>query len=69
MHNNMAFPTLPIARRLTMSFFDSEKLQAAHKANLDLLEQVNSKLLKGFEQLSHLQIAALTIPGRNGRRC
>ena len=42
-----------------MSFFDSEKLQAAHKANLDLLEQVNSKLLKGFEQLSHLQIAAI----------
>lgn len=42
-----------------MSFFDSEKLQAAQKANLELLQQVNTKFLKGFEQLSHLQIATL----------
>lgn len=42
-----------------MSFFDSEKLQAAQKANLDLLQQVNTKVLKGFEQLSHLQISTL----------
>ena len=42
-----------------MSFFDSEKLQAAQKANLELLEQVNGKVLKGLEQLSRLQIAAL----------
>lgn len=42
-----------------MSFFDSEKLQAAQKANLELLQQVNSKVLKSIEQLSHLQIAAI----------
>lgn len=42
-----------------MSFFDSEKLQAAQKSNLELLQQMNSKFLKGFEQLSHLQIATL----------
>lgn len=42
-----------------MSFFDSEKLQAAQKANLELLQQVNTKVLKGFEQLSHLQISTL----------
>jgi phasin family protein len=42
-----------------MTFFDSEKLQASQKANLDLLQQVNSKVLKGFEQLSHLQLATL----------
>lgn len=42
-----------------MTFFDSEKLQATQKANLDLLQQVNSKVLKGFEQLSHLQLATL----------
>jgi phasin family protein len=42
-----------------MSFFDSEKLQAAQKSNLDLLQQMNTKFFKGFEQLSHLQIATL----------
>lgn len=42
-----------------MSFFDSEKLQATQKANLELLQQLNSKFLKGFEQLSHLQISTL----------
>ena len=42
-----------------MSFFDSEKLQATQKANLELLQQLNSKVLKGFEQLSHLQISTL----------
>ncbi|HEY8331180.1 Phasin protein [compost metagenome] len=42
-----------------MSFFDSEKLQAAQKTNLEVLEQVNGKVLKGLEQLSRLQIAAL----------
>lgn len=42
-----------------MSFFDSEKLQADQQANLDLLEQVNGKVLKGVEQLSQLQFAAM----------
>ncbi|MNZ68316.1 Phasin protein [compost metagenome] len=42
-----------------MSFFDSEKLQATQKANLELLHQINSKVLKGIEQISHLQLAAL----------
>lgn len=42
-----------------MSFFDSEKLQAAQKSNLELLQQMNTKFLKGLEQLGHLQIATL----------
>ena len=42
-----------------MNFFDSEKLQAAQKSNLELLQQVNSKVLKGIEQLSQLQLATL----------
>jgi phasin family protein len=42
-----------------MNFFDSEKFQAAQKSNLDLLQQMNTKFLKGLEQLSHLQIATL----------
>lgn len=42
-----------------MSFFNSEKLQAAQKDNLELLQQVNTKVLKGFEQLSQLQLGAL----------
>ncbi|MDA7088433.1 TIGR01841 family phasin [Pseudomonas sp. SA3-5] len=44
-----------------MSFFDSEKLQADQKANLDLLEQVNGKVLKSVEQLSQLQLAAMRV--------
>ena len=42
-----------------MSFFDSEKLQASQKANLELLQQLNSKVLKGFEQVTSLQINTL----------
>lgn len=42
-----------------MTFFDSEKLQATQKSNLELLQQMNTKFLKGIEQISHLQIAAL----------
>jgi phasin family protein len=42
-----------------MTFFDSEKLQATQKSNLELLQQMNSKFLKGIEQISHLQIATL----------
>lgn len=42
-----------------MYFYNSEKLQAAQKSNLELLQQVNAKFLKGLEQLSQLQISAL----------
>lgn len=42
-----------------MSFLDSEKLQAAQKTNLELLQQLNNKVLKGVEQLSQLQFAAI----------
>lgn len=49
-----------------MSFFDSEKLQADQKANLDLLEQVNGKVLKGVEQLSQLQLAAMRAVSEEG---
>ncbi|WP_324731267.1 TIGR01841 family phasin [Pseudomonas paeninsulae] len=44
-----------------MSFFDSEKLQSDQKANFDLLEQVNGKVLKSVEQLSQLQLAAMRV--------
>lgn len=42
-----------------MSFFDSEKLQSAQKANLDLLQQVSGKVFESVEQLSQLQFKAL----------
>ncbi|WP_237881265.1 TIGR01841 family phasin [Pseudomonas sp. PGPR40] len=42
-----------------MSFFNSEKLQTAQKANLDLLQQISSKVFASVEQLSQLQFKAL----------
>lgn len=42
-----------------MSFFDTEKLQGVQKANLDMLQQLNSKVFEGFEQLSQLQLKTL----------
>ena len=42
-----------------MSFFDSEKLQSAQKANLDLLQQISGKVFESVEQLSQLQFKAL----------
>ena len=42
-----------------MSFFDIEKLQSAQTANLELLQQLNTKLFEGVEQLTSLQMKAL----------
>ncbi|VVN27249.1 hypothetical protein PS862_01453 [Pseudomonas fluorescens] len=42
-----------------MSFFNSEKLQATQKANLDLLQQISGKVFASVEQLSQLQFKAL----------
>ncbi|KPU56606.1 phasin family domain protein [Pseudomonas fluorescens] len=42
-----------------MSFFNSEKLQDAQKANLDLLQQISSKIFSSVEQLSQLQFKTL----------
>src|SRR5437868_7011996 len=42
-----------------MTFFNSEKLQDAQKANLDLLQQISGKIFASVEQLSQLQIKTL----------
>jgi phasin family protein len=42
-----------------MSFFNSEKLQDAQKANLDLLQQISGKIFSSVEQLSQLQFKTL----------
>mgnify|MGYP006207540193 CR=1 FL=1 len=42
-----------------MSFFNTEKLQTAQKANLDLLQQISGKVFASVEQLSQLQFKAL----------
>ncbi|WP_022963381.1 phasin family protein [Halopseudomonas pelagia] len=42
-----------------MSFLDTEKLQSAQQANLDLLQQISSKVFEGVEQLSQLQFKTL----------
>lgn len=42
-----------------MSFFNSDKLQAAQKANLDLLQQISGKVFSSVEQLSQLQFKTL----------
>ncbi|MFN9584909.1 MAG: TIGR01841 family phasin, partial [Pseudomonadaceae bacterium] len=42
-----------------MSLFDTEKLNDAQKANLDLLQQISGKLFEGVEQLGQLQLKAL----------
>ncbi|MCL6692404.1 phasin family protein [Pseudomonas sp. R3.Fl] len=42
-----------------MSLFDTEKLNKAQKANLDLLQQISGKLFEGVEQLGQLQFKAL----------
>jgi len=42
-----------------MSFFDTEKLNAAQKANIDLLQQVAGKLFESAEQLGQLQFKTL----------
>ncbi|WP_437880931.1 phasin family protein [Pseudomonas sp. LRF_L74] len=42
-----------------MSFFDTEKLHSTQKANLDLLQQISSKVFEGVEQLSQLQFKTL----------
>jgi phasin family protein len=42
-----------------MSFFNSEKLQATQKANLDLIQQITGKVFASVEQLSQLQFKAL----------
>ena len=42
-----------------MSFFNSEKLQDAQKANLDLLQQISGKIFASVEQLSQLQFKTL----------
>jgi phasin family protein len=49
-----------------MYFFDSEKLQSEQKATFDLLEQVNGKVLKGVEQLTQLQLAAIRAASEEG---
>ena len=42
-----------------MTFFNSEKLQDAQKANLDLLQQISGKIFASVEQLSQLQFKTL----------
>lgn len=42
-----------------MSFIQSEKLQEAQKAHLELLKEISSTMFKGVEQLGHLQSKAL----------
>lgn len=42
-----------------MTFFNSEKLQDAQKANLDLLQQISGKIFASVEQLTQLQIKTL----------
>jgi phasin family protein len=42
-----------------MSLFDMEKIQSAQAANLELLQQLNTKLFEGVEQLTALQMSAL----------
>jgi len=42
-----------------MSFFDVEKLNAAQKSNIDLLQQVAGKLFESAEQLGQLQFKTL----------
>lgn len=42
-----------------MSLFDTEKFTSAQKLNLDLLQQVTSKLFEGTEQLGQLQLKTL----------
>ncbi|WP_150305345.1 phasin family protein [Pseudomonas saliphila] len=42
-----------------MSFIQSEKLQQAQKANLELLKEISSTMVSSVEQLSHLQSRAL----------
>ena len=46
---------LPNAWRPDHVCFDSEKLQSAQKANLDLLQQISGKVFESVEQLSQLQ--------------
>lgn len=41
-----------------MSFIQSEKLQDAQKAHLELLQQISSTMFSGVEQLSQLQFKA-----------
>lgn len=42
-----------------MSFFDTEKLHSTQKTNLDLLQQISSKVFEGAEQLSQLHFKTL----------
>lgn len=42
-----------------MSFFDSEKLHNAQKANLDVLQQISGKVFETFGKFSQLQMKAL----------
>ena len=42
-----------------MSFIQSEKLQEAQKAQLELLKEISSTMFSSVEQLSHLQSRAL----------
>ncbi|MEB0006085.1 MAG: phasin family protein [Pseudomonas sp.] len=42
-----------------MSLFNTEKLQNAQKANLDLLQQISGKVFASVEQLSQLQFKTL----------
>ena len=42
-----------------MSFFDSEKLQSTQKAQLELLQQISTKIFESVEQLTQLQLKSL----------
>lgn len=42
-----------------MSYFDTDKLQSAQQANLDVLQQISGKISEGAEQLAQLQFKAL----------
>jgi len=42
-----------------MSFYDSEKLQAAQKSNLELLQKVSAQVFEGAEKLAGLQLNTL----------
>lgn len=42
-----------------MTLFNSDKIQNAQKAQLELLQQISSKIFEGVEQLTQLQLKSL----------
>lgn len=44
-----------------MSLFNPEKIQNAQKAQLELLQQISSKMFESVEQLTQLQFKGIRI--------